>query len=786
MGAVLQWRRFRLTSRRWTVAGVLALTLLAGLIGWIWLVDVNAYRDRISRQLEQRLGRAVSLGSLQLTLYPFIRLKATDPTISDDPQFHSGAFVQARIIQLDIGFWSLLTGNPEVRKIELLEPTITLIKGKADRWNWSTLHLLMEQTPTADLSPINITIRDGRVTFINRRQLPPVEKTYTGVQAEINNFSSGAVADFKLAVTLPGERQGQLAMSGRFGPVDPNDVARSPIEARLSMEQAELGSLAALFGRASSLQGRLSLTATLKGALSSGTQIHGEIKAERLRRGEGLRPLESPLTASFALVTTAQENSYLVDVTSCQLALGQMQALMTGQLSQIPLNPTAALHLTSQAVALESLLESAGAFGVGLPQTISATGRARIDVHLTGPLAALTLHGRSDIENFQLRSPQWPQPIHVSELSLTFDPDVIIVSPFRTTLGERTVVDISSLHVRDYRRQPQARLQARVQKAQLEDLLKTAAAFGYGALPSADGVITFSATIEMPLTGRNERFTVAGQGQITGGRINHDHMTVTDLTAGIKLQGQTVDLAPLTCRLYGGQYSGRLTVTGTEPNIALTGNFTGIDVNQFLSAISSLKDTIYGRADGTVNLRGRGRHTDAMLATLSGHGRLTVTDGRLTAFNLMQQIITIGELVGLSASGAETRFRQFSANYRLGGGRLLTEGLKWDLNQITVTGRGQLQLASPHQTDYVLRAQLAPALTRAVLPASNILSAAGKYILQGQTVVVPLRMSGPVRQPHFHLDGNVLRENLPPMPQKPVEAIQDVLDILKKRPKRQP
>lgn len=784
MGAVLEWLRFRLTSRRWTVAGGLALVLLAGLIGWIGFVDVNAYRDRISRRLEQRLGRTVSLGSLQLTFYPSIRLKATDSTIGDDPQFHSGAFVQARIIQLDIGFWSLLTGNPEVRKIELREPAVVLIKDKDDRWNWSTLHLLTQQTPARDLPPINITIRDGRVTLINRRQLPPVEKTYTGVEAEINNFSSGAVADFKLAVTLPGQRQGQLAMSGKFGPVDPNDVARSPIEARLSMEQAELADLAALVGQAPSLQGRLSLTAVVKGAPSSGTQIHGEIKAEHLRRGEGLRPLDSPLTASFALMATAQENSYLVNVTSCQLALGQMQAMMTGQVRQIPPNPTAALHLTSQAVALESLLESADAFGVGLPQTMSASGRARIDVHLNGPLAALTVHGRSDIEDFQLRSPQWPQPIDVPELSLTFDPDVITVSPFRTTLGERTLVDITSLRVRDYRRQPQARLQVSMQKAQLEDLLKTAAAFGYGTSLSGTGAVSFTATIEMPLISRNERFTVAGQGQITGGRINHDNVTVTDLTAGIQLQGQTVDFTPLTCRLYGGRYSGRLTLTGTAPNIALTGNFSGIDVNQFLSAMSSLKDTIYGRADGTVNVRGRGQQADALLATLSGHGRLVVTDGRLTSFNLMQQIITIGELVGLSAHGAETRFRQFSANYRLDSGRLLTEGLKWDLNQITVTGRGQLQLASPHQTDYVLRAQLAPALTQTVIPAGNILSAAGKYILQGQTVVVPLRMSGPLRQPHFHLDGNVLRESRPRMPRKPVEAIQDVLDILKKRPNR--
>ncbi|MCS6806123.1 MAG: AsmA family protein [Blastocatellia bacterium] len=768
------------------VISALVLTLLAGLIGWIWSFDVNLYRDQIARQLEQRLGRSVSFGSLQLTLYPRIRLKATDTIIVDDPQFHTGAFVQAQTIQLDIGFWSLLTGHPQVRHIELVEPTVVLIKEKDDRWNWSTLNPLTQEPSETGAPPINITVRDGRVTLINRRQLQPMEKSYTGIQATLNNFSSNTVANFKLAVTLPGQQQGQLSMEGTFGPVDPDDVIRSPLDARLSVEQAELSGVAALFGQAPAAQGRLRLTATLKGAPSSGVQIQGELKTEQLRLGDAPKPAPLPLTARFTLDVTAQENSYLVDVASCQWAMGQTQAMMTGQISQIPTKPTLALRITGEAMALEGLMESAQALGLSMPQAISATGQARIELQINGSPAALTLHGHSTIQRFQLRSPQWPQPIQVSELNLVFDPDAITVSPFRATLGERTVVDVTSLSVHNYRRQPQARLQVAVENARVEDLLKTAAALGYGASLSGAGLLTFTAMVETPLADGRVRPTLAGQGQITGGRITHDNLTVTDLAARIKFQGQTVDLTPLTCRLYGGRYSGRVTLTGTEPDITAIGNFNGVDVNQFLSAMSSLKDTLYGQADGTLNMHWRGRHADVLLATLSGHGRLTVTDGRLTAFNLMQQIITLGELVGLSADGKETRFRQFTTNYRLGGGRLLTEELKWDLNQVTVTGRGSLQLASPHQTDYVLRAQLAPSLTPAVVPPGNILSAAGKYILKDQTVVVPLRMSGPLRQPHFHLDGNVLRENLPRMPQKPVEAIQDVLEIFKKRPKQQP
>jgi uncharacterized protein involved in outer membrane biogenesis len=768
------------------ILGGVVLVLVSGLIGFARLLDVNAYRGHITRQLEQRLGRSVSLGNLELSLFPSVIIKAADPGIADDPQFNSSPFVQARSVRLNIGFWSLLTGDPEVRNIELTEPTVVLVKEKDGRWNWSTLTLLTEEAAKTDVAPMDITIRDGRFTLVNRHQSSPTEKTYTGVQADIKNFSSRSASDFKVAITLPGQQKGQLSMDGTFGPVDPSDIAQSPMDARVSMQQAELASLETLLGQASSHQGRLTLNASLKGRLKSGVQIQGDMKAEQLRLADGVEPADWPVVATFALVATAQEKSYLVDVTSCQWTLGKTQATMTGQINQIPINPTAALRVKGDAVALDSLLESAHAFGFGPPRGTSVSGQANMDVHINGPLDAMTLSGRSDIQNLKLQSAELPQPIHVSQLSLAFDPDAVTVSPFRTTLGDRTSVEITSLSIRDYRRQPLARLDVATQNAKLEDLLKIAGSFGYRTAISGAGTVNVKATIETNLADANSRPKIAGQGQIAGGRISHENMTATDLQADIKLQGQTVDLNPLTCGIYGGRYSGRLTLTGAGPDIALSGNFNGVDVNQFLSATSSLKNTVYGQTSGTLNLRGRGQQADSLLRTLAGQGRLTLADGRITSFNLVQQIAAIGKLVGLSAGGSETRFRQFSTNYRIAGGRLVTDGLKWDLNQIVVTGRGGLQLASPNNTDYDLRAQLTPALTRTVIPGGNILSTAGNYFLSGQMVVVPIKMSGPLRQPRFSLDSGVLRDNLIRVPKQPVEAVKDVLDIFKKKPKEKP
>jgi uncharacterized protein involved in outer membrane biogenesis len=894
--------------RTWLIsAAVVIVIIIVGLLILPSFINVNTYRVEMTHQLEQRLGRSVNLGPLGLHLLP-LKVSAADVTIGDDPQFARGDFIQARSVRLRIGLWSLLRGDPQIKSIELTEPAVVLIKGPRGAWNWSTLKPLTVKEPRPELAPMDIIIHDGGFTMIDRTQSPPTEQTYTGVDADIKNFSSRTASDFTVAITMPGQNEGRLEMRGTLGPIDPNQVARSPIDAEIRMQQVELSGLEALMGRPSSHQGRLTLKADLKGWLAEGLRIKGEVEAEGLKLVPDTEPSDIPVASTFDLTAKSQGTSdYSVNIASGTLKLGETEMNITGQANQIPTSPTVDLQIKGTGISLDGLLESAHAFGFGPPKGTSASGEANINIRAVGPLKTVALNGQSQIRDLKLQSRDLPQPIYVPQLNLTFDPSAITASPFRTTLGDRTSVEITSLSIRNYREQPRLHLQVATQNGRLEDVLKMAESAGYRPPLSGTGAMSLNATVETDLGETKNATTMTGQGSLSNARIktpslnqplevrtadlsftgdsarignlraqlgesqingwlqvkNFDHPSATfdlnldqliisefrqliaasEATRGqhptvaeprvslvspvraqtnrgstalanlradgqlsigrvlfdelvasrlqsrVALSGQTINLNPLQFDFYGGQFKGPLSLSlaGNEPSFSMGGGFSSVDVNQFLSAASSLRNVVYGRANVSMDLRGRGRQFDAIAKSLTGQGRLLMTEGKITSFDLEQQVALIGKLTGLSTGGAGTTFRQLGANFRLANGRLLTEGLHLELGQIKVMGDGALQLGAPVMTDFDVLAQLNQQLTQRILPRDQFLPAVGNFFMDGPSLVVPLKMSGPLSQPRFSLNADLLRKRMTErFTRQPGQVLENILDIFKGKEKTKP
>jgi uncharacterized protein involved in outer membrane biogenesis len=195
-------------SSRWfkpaiAVAGAVLLFIVVLLVAPT-LIDINTYRGQIIAQLERRLGRSVKLGAMRLSALPTIRVEVGDVVIGDDPQFAQSEFVKARSVRLRIGLWSLLKGSPEVSGIELVEPAVTLIKSGEAKWNWGTLKPLQSSDQESSPAPFDLLARDGRFTLIDRSVDPAVEKTYTGVNVALDDFSSRQAFDFVIGLTIPG------------------------------------------------------------------------------------------------------------------------------------------------------------------------------------------------------------------------------------------------------------------------------------------------------------------------------------------------------------------------------------------------------------------------------------------------------------------------------------------------------------------------------------------------------------------------------------------------------
>ena len=69
--------------------GVIILVIVVGVVIFAATFDVNRYRGTIQSELQKRLGRQVTLGEMNLKLFP-PRFRVQNVMISEDPNFKDG------------------------------------------------------------------------------------------------------------------------------------------------------------------------------------------------------------------------------------------------------------------------------------------------------------------------------------------------------------------------------------------------------------------------------------------------------------------------------------------------------------------------------------------------------------------------------------------------------------------------------------------------------------------------------------------------------------------------
>lgn len=918
------WQSFR--TSKWfkptlILSGVLGLIIIALLI-IPFLIDINTYRGQIITQLEDRLGRKVSLGNLSLKIFPSIKVGVEQASIGENPEFAGGEFIKAKSIRLQMGLMSLLGGNPQVEGIELVEPEVTLIKDKAGKWNWATLKPLQEPSTDKEMAPFDLLVENGRFTLVDRNSVPESVSKYTGVNVALDDFSSKNAFDFSVGMTMPGDQAGQLKVVGTAGPLDTANTTNTPIDARITMDQVEIASLDHLAGVTSDRSGRLTMDVRAKGKMAESISAEGEIHAEKLRLVAGVEPSKDPIEADLKLdlktirPAGAKADDYSLKLDRGDVAIGKTKANVTGTIDRLLTDQVMNLKVKADRVALDSLLESAYAFGFGPPKGTTASGQTTVDLAVTGGAASPLLNGRIELNNLKFQTAGLPQPIQVSNVKMTCDPSQIVATPFRTTLGQRTAVDVSSLKITDYSKQPRAHVEISTTNAQIEDLIRIAESFGVRSDIDGTGIASLKAVVDTTLSGQTTAMSINGNGKVSNARLKTpqfkqaveianadlnftgdsaradnlsarfagsqangwlqiknfdrpyatfdlrlnqlnvpevqkllasaerpqtefsflpvvsaapetpaetagstnmtadgqiaigkvilDGLSFNDLQSKVNMQNQILRLDPLSLNLYGGAYQGsaQIDMNSQVPDFALNGRANSVDLNQFVTALMGSKSVAYGTTSASFNLRGRGQGSDQLMKSLSGNGNVAISNGKITSFDLMKQVEIFGRFAGLPAGGAGTAFSSLKTNFHIDRGRLTTDDLQIIMDDLQVNGSGSMQLGDVVMTNYEILAKLSPALSNRVTGSresttggglrdiiGKVTSAAGGFFTEGDSVVVPLKMSGPLRQPSFGLNASVVQkratERLIGKPgeksTKPEDAVKGLLDIFKKK-----
>ena len=134
------------------LGGLIALVVIALLLV-VLFVDPNDYRADIERVVESKTGRQLTLaGDLQLTIFPWLALKAGPASLGEAPGFGDEPFVSIQEARVGVRLLPLISGKVEVGDVRLAGARIRLITDENGRNNWADLG--EQKQPAADQNQI--------------------------------------------------------------------------------------------------------------------------------------------------------------------------------------------------------------------------------------------------------------------------------------------------------------------------------------------------------------------------------------------------------------------------------------------------------------------------------------------------------------------------------------------------------------------------------------------------------------------------------------------------------
>ena len=186
-----------------------------------------------------------------------------------------------------------------------------------------------------------------------------------------------------------------------------------------------------------------------------------------------------------------------------------------------------------------------------------------------------------------------------------------------------------------------------------------------------------------------ERHKLLARGRVSVDRVKYSTYELSALQAQARMFNDAVELSPFSTRLYGGTFSGSLTANlEREPTtFTLDGKIENADTEKALSTPAK-RSKVRGRfeASGRVN----GVLGGDLLSSLSGSGQFAVRDGVITAFSLSGNLMKIAKSLTLGQGGPlnETPFSFIGGDFRLSGGRIYSEQLKFTSPQLEASAGG--------------------------------------------------------------------------------------------------
>jgi len=374
-----------------------------------FFIDANTFRPKLESELTSALGRPVKVGNLSLSLLSG-SVSADDISIADDPAFSKSPFVQAKALNVGVELIPLIFSKTlNVTKLTLNQPEIGLVKSEnGEKWNFSSLggnnpsasKPAASPTPSSggnpNLSVAKLNVNNGRLT-VSREGSSEKPRVYDKVNIEVINFSFTSSFPFSMTAELPAD--GSLKLEGKAGPIDSNNAAETPLEAKVTVKNMNLAA-SGFIDPAAGIAG----IADYDGSVTSDgheAKTEGKLTATNLQVVKKGSPAGRPVEVTYTVMhNLAKETG---SIPRCEIAMGKAVAHMTGTYDAHGKVTAIDLKLKGEGMPVDDLEAMLPALGVILPPKATLKGGTfNTEMAINGPVDKLVTVGTVKMENSTL------------------------------------------------------------------------------------------------------------------------------------------------------------------------------------------------------------------------------------------------------------------------------------------------------------------------------------------------------------------------------------------------
>jgi AsmA protein len=271
-------------------------------------------------------------------------------------------------------------------------------------------------------------------------------------------------------------------------------------------------------------------------------------------------------------------------------------------------------------------------------------------------------------------------------------------------------------------------------------------------LLSIEGKAPFEMTISLPPGFATYRVT----GKAAIDRVKFGTLAFEGLQAPFRLERGVFTLDPLSFTTYGGRQLGTVAVDLNQPVpvYSIRTSVKSLDVNQALSANTTMKNFLAGGGRLAGDVRGSGNTSAALERTLTGTVEFELKDGVIRNFPLLA---AINQGLGVTqGTDRDTKFQSLSGTATLNKGTARTNNLVLQAGELSLRGKGTMGF--DQRLDLRLTASASPGLSNQMVQRAGLLKSLAND--RGE-VTFPVIVTGSTTAPRISVDvGSVAKKQL--------------------------